>query len=175
MDELLAWLHAASWSVHVGGALTMEWVLRHAQRTMPPSQVAEVCKNAGMRYRWVALGALLAAGATGLLMLLSIDDAELAGRIGNPALDLGDEYGRTLLVLAVAWFALLFAVCAMAFWAHPAQRRRSHPSMSKDEIKLERQRVGQAIQTMDRILKFELILGIVAIGLGASLNAGGFI
>ncbi len=65
MDTLLATVHALAWAVYVGGSITMEWVLRYAQRTMPPSQVGVVCKNAGTRYRWFALVSLLAIGASG--------------------------------------------------------------------------------------------------------------
>jgi len=175
MDSAIDWLHAVGWSVHVGGAVTMEFILRYAQRTMPPSQVAEVCKRSGMRYRWFALAALLVVGATGGLMVLRLDDAELAARPGSPELSLGDAYGRTLLLLSLLWCGLVASVSAMAFWAHPAQRRRSSPGMTREEIQVERERVGRAIKIMDRILKSELILSVVALGVGASLSAGGLV
>jgi uncharacterized membrane protein len=173
VDTLISAAHALAWSVYIGGAITMEIILRYAQRTMPPSQVAVVCKNAGSRYRWVGLAALLAIGLTGLLLVLRIDDAALAGRPGDPAMSLSDPYGRTLVLLAVAWVALLAAVSSMAFWLHPAQSKRSHPGMTKDEIAQERQRVGRAISRMNRVLRFELVMAIVAAALGASLHAGG--
>ncbi|MFQ5381200.1 MAG: hypothetical protein ACE5EF_06215 [Dehalococcoidia bacterium] len=175
MDQLLAWLHTSAWAVHVGGAVTMEFVLRHAQRTMPPSQVAEVCKNAGMRWRWFALTALLVVGLTGALMVLRLDESELTARAGAPRLSLDDAYGRTILYLSAAWALLVAAVSLMAFWAHPAQRRRSSPEMTREQIQLERQRVGRAIRIMDRILRFELVTGIICIAIGASLNRGGLI
>ncbi|MCC7366281.1 MAG: CopD family protein [Dehalococcoidia bacterium] len=173
MDTLLAAVHAVSWAVYVGGAITMEWVLRYAQRTMPPSQVGVVCKNAGMRYRWFGLGSLAVIGATGAAMFLRIDEAELAARAGAPELSLGDPYGRTMLVLTIAWLALAATVLLMAFWLHPAQRKRSLPEMTQSDVARERQRVGQAIGRMDKALKFELVVSVAAIGVGASLNAGG--
>jgi uncharacterized membrane protein len=173
MDTLIATVHALAWAIYIGGSLTMEVILRYAQRTMPPSQVAVVCKHAGSRYRWVGLGALLLIGASGGAMVLRIDDAYLATRPGDPELSLSDAYGRTLLLLAIAWVALLAAVSAMAFWLHPAQSKRSHPGMTSEEIAQERQRVGVAIARMNRVLRFELVLAIVAAGLGASLHAGG--
>ncbi|HEX6032677.1 MAG TPA: hypothetical protein VFY90_14695, partial [Tepidiformaceae bacterium] len=157
MDTLLGTLHAVAWAVYVGGALTMEWILRYVQRTMPPSQVGVVCKQSGMRYRWLALGALSVIGVTGGLMLVSTNDAELARQAGSPQLSLGDPYGRTMLVLAVAWAVLFATVSLMAFWLHPAQRKRSHPGMTEAEIAAERQRVGRAIKQMDHALKFELV------------------
>ncbi len=175
MDNLLAWLHTVAWAVYVGGAITMEWVLRYAQRTMPPSQVAEVCKKAGARYRWFGLASILVVGATGLAMVLRIDDSNLARQAGHPELNLGDPYGQTLVLLAVAWAVLLGAVSSMAFWLHPAQSKRSRPEMTKEEVQLERERVGRAIRNMDRVLKLELIVTVIAVGLGASLHAGGLL
>ena len=175
MDTLLATVHALAWAVYVGGSITMEWVLRYAQRTMPPSQVGVVCKNAGTRYRWFALASLLAIGASGAAMFLRIDDTELAARAGSPELSLGDSYGRTMLLLTVGWLALAATVAAMAFWLHPAQRKRSRPDMTSEAIAAERLRIGRAIKQMDRALKFELVVSVICIGIAASLRTGGLI
>ncbi|MCL4866780.1 MAG: CopD family protein [Gemmatimonadales bacterium] len=175
MDTLLGWLHAMAWAVYVGGALTMEWVLRYAQREMPGPQVGVVCKNAGMRYRWLALACLAVIGVTGAWMLLRLDEAHLLARPGAPMLSLSDSYGRTVLLLAATWGLLLATVAFMAFVLHPAQRKRSKPEMTKDEVAAERQRVGRAISRMDKALKFELLLAVVSVGIGASLHAGGLI
>ena len=173
MDTLLAGLHAVAWAVYVGGSITMEWVLRYAQRTMPPSQVGVVCKNAGTRYRWFALASLTVIGVTGLAMVLRLSDSDLAARAGSPELSPGDPYGRMLLVLWIGWAALFATVSAMAFWLHPAQRKRSRPDMTSEEIAAERQRIGRAIKQMDRALKFELVVSVVCIGVAASLPHGG--
>jgi putative copper export protein len=175
LDTLLSWLHTAAWAIYVGGALTMEWVLRYAQREMPGSQVGIVCKNAGMRYRWLALGCLAVIGITGGWMVLRLDDAELLAREGTPVLSLSDAYGRTLLLLCVSWVLLAATVAFMAFVLHPAQRKRSKPEMTKEEVAAERERVGRAIGRMDKALKFELVLSAISVGLGASLHAGGLI
>jgi len=175
VDTLLAALHAVAWAVYVGGSITMEWVLRYAQRTMPPSQVGVVCKNAGTRHRWFALAALSAIGVTGLAMILRLDDAALSARPGAPELSLGDPYGRTMLLLALGWVALFGTVSAMAFWLHPAQRKRSAPNMTSEAIAAERLRVGRAIHQMDRALKFELVVSVVCIGVAASLPHGGLL
>jgi len=165
----------AAWAIYVGGAITMEWVLRYAQKEMPGPQVGVVCKNAGMRYRWLALGCLLVIGLTGGWMLLRLEDTELLARPGSPVLSLSDSYGRTVLLLTVAWALLVATVAFMAFVLHPAQRKRSKPEMTKDEIAAERQRVGQAISRMDKALKFELVLSVISVGIGASLHTGGLI
>ena len=153
----------------------MEWILRYAQRTMPPSQVAEVCKRSGSRWRWFGLGSLALIGVTGLLMVLRTSDADFAGRTGSPELSLADPYGRTLLLLTLAWAILVAAVGSMAFWLHPAQAKRSRPDMTKEEVQQERERVGRAIRKMDRVLRIELVTSLVALGLGASLHVGGLL
>ena len=53
MTTFLATIHVIAWSIYAGGAITMEFILRDAQRTMPPAQIGVVCKRAGSRYRWV--------------------------------------------------------------------------------------------------------------------------
>jgi len=175
MDTLLAWTHALAWAVYVGGSITMEWVLRYAQRTMPPSQVSIVCKRSGSRYRWVGLAALGAIGLTGALMVARLNGDVLSTRPGRPELSLTDAYGQTLALLSLLWVLLVAASASMAFWLHPAQARRSRPEMSQDEIQVERQRVGRAIARMDHVLKFELVASVISIALGASLNAGGLV
>ena len=175
MDTLLGGVHAAAWAVYVGGAITMEWVLRYAQKEMPGPQVGVVCKNAGMRYRWLALGCLIVIGVTGGWMLLRLDEAELLGQPGAPVLSLSDSYGRTVLLLTVAWALMIATVAGMAFVLHPAQRKRSQPEMTKEEVTAERQRVGRAIARMDKALKFELVLSVISVGIGASLHTGGLI
>lgn len=171
MDTLLGAMHATAWAVYVGGAVTMEWILRYAQRTMPPSQVGVVCKNAGMRYRWLALGCLIVIAVTGLFMVIRID----GGDAGAPDVSLSDAYGRTLVLLTAAWLALTGTVAFMAFWLHPAQRKRSLPDNTPEEVAAERQRIGRAIKRMDHALKFELILSVISVGIGASLQYGGLI
>lgn len=173
MDSTIAWLHAIGWAAYAGGPITMEWVLRYAQRTMPPSQVGIVCQRAGHRHRWFSLAALTVTGLTGVLLWLRLDNADLASRPRHPRMSLADPYGRTLLLLAVVWLILFAFVSLMAFWLHPAQARRSQPHMTPEEVQGERARVGRAIKRMEWVLRSELVISIVAIGLGASLHAGG--
>lgn len=173
MDSTIAWLHAVGWAAYMGGPITMEWVLRYAQRTMPPSQVGVVCQRAGHRYRWWSLVALAVTGVTGILLWLRLDTADLANRPRHPRMSLADPYGRTLVLLAVVWVILVVFVAAMAFWLHPAQARRSRPHMTPEEVQAERARVGRAIKSMEWVLRSELVLSVVAVALGASLHAGG--
>ena len=173
MTTLLATIHVIAWSIYVGGAITMEFILRYAQRTMPPSQIGVVCKRAGSRYRWVALATLGVIGASGLAMVLDTGDTGLRGRLGDPRLSLGDAYDRTLLLLTIAWTISLFLVSLMAFRLHPAQSKRVRQDMTQDEVATERQRIGRAIHHMEITLRAELVTALIAMAFGASLHAGG--
>lgn len=173
MTTFLATIHVIAWSIYAGGAITMEFILRDAQRTMPPAQIGVVCKRAGSRYRWVALAMLGVIGASGLAMVIDTGDSGLRGRMGEPRLSLGDAYGRTLLLLTVAWAISLSLVSLMAFRLHPAQSKRVKVDRTPDEVAAERLRMGRAIHHMELTLRTELLMAFVAVALGASLRAGG--
>jgi uncharacterized membrane protein len=173
MDTFLGTVHGLAWAVYVGGALIMELVLRHAQVYMRPSQVGVVCQRAGQRYRWWALASLAVLGFTGALMVLRLDGAELAARAGSPALSLDDSYGRTLVLLAALWLVLLAIVGEIAFRVHPAMHARVSSSMSEEQVRRERRRMGAAIQRMNRLLRLELAGALLALALGTTLRLGG--
>lgn len=175
IDTLLWTAHAIGWATYVGGSLTMELVLRHAQQSMRPSQVAVVCQRAGLRYRWFGLASLVTVGATGVLQLLRLDEAALATRAGSPALSLADPYGRTVLLLAVLWLVLAAIWSVMTFWLHPAMHARFSAEMSKEQAQGERQRIGVQIRRMDRSLRAELTVALLALIVGATLRLGGIV
>jgi uncharacterized membrane protein len=173
IDTGLATIHVVAWATYVGGAITMEVVLRHAQQYMRTSQVFIVCQRAGERYRWFGLASLMLLGLTGAIMVLRIDDAVLAARDGSPALSLADAYGRTLLLLAIVWLVLAAIVGHIAFRAHPAMHARQRAGMTEEEVQRDRHRVGAAVRRMNQLLHLELAIALVALLLGASLRAGG--
>jgi uncharacterized membrane protein len=175
MDILLAALHVFGWAVYAGGALTMELVLRHAQGAMRPSQVAVVCMNAGLRYRWWSLFALLLLGATGFLMALRLDEAALAARGTVSAFHLGASYGRTMLALVILWALLLGVLALLALWVHPTMHTRFSSAMDEAQVEREKERIRSAIRRMDLLLRLELGGALLALLLGSSLRLGGLL
>lgn len=153
-----------AWSVYLGGALVMELVWRPAQAGMPMSQIGVACQVMGRRYRWIALSMLGVIGVVGLALV--------PGRPPD-AVTLATGFGRTLAALAVCWLALVVLVTGMAFLAHPALHYRTGVSMSPEERAQARERVARSIRRMDRMLRLELGVALVATLLGASLPAGG--
>jgi|TARA_Y100000310_G_scaffold102141_2_gene100309 uncharacterized membrane protein len=152
--------HALAWSVYVGGAVTMELVLRYAQKFMRPSQVAIVCQAAGRTYRWWSLVALLVLMASGIPMAL-----------GQPhGFDLTTTFGLLVWMLGGVWLLQVFILALLSFRVHPDMHARMDVSLSKEEMQRERQRVGVAIRRMDQLLRLELAGCIVAVLLGAQLH-----
>ena len=168
-------VHAMSWSVYVGGAVVMEFVWRPAQQALPPSQTAVACQWMGRRYRWVASAALLAAGLSGAARLFESGYLSASRPWFRAPLTLSDGYGRTMLVLVVLWLALLTTVTMLTFIAHPALHTRMAADLTDQERRAARERVARAIRRMDRILRFDLYVALVALLLGASLSSGGLL
>jgi uncharacterized membrane protein len=158
MELALHAVHAFAWCVYVGGSVCMELVLRHAQGYMRPSQVAVVCERAGQLYRWWSLVALTLLGVTGVALVLVIGET------------IADMYASLLIAAIVLWVLQMVIWMRLTFGVHPAMHARLQPSMSEQEIALERSRVGAAIRRMDRYLRTELGLAVVALCVGASLH-----
>lgn len=156
MMTLLATVHVLAWSIYVGGAIVMELVLRHAQGSMRPSQVAVVCQKAGHRYRWWSCLCLALLLITGLALARPIVS--------------GSPEAIVLMALGAVWLALAMILALLSFYIHPEMHIRVSPSMTEDEVRQERQRVGRAIVRMDITVRAELALALFAVLLGAALH-----
>ena len=153
---LLATVHALAWSIYVGGAIIMELVLRYAQASMRPSQVAVVCQKAGHRYRWWSCLCLALLLLTGLALARPIVS--------------GSPEAIVLFVLGGVWLALVLILALLSFYIHPEMHIRVSSSMTEEEVGRERQRVGRAIVRMDITVRIELALSMFAVLLGAGLH-----
>lgn len=156
METLLATFHALSWSIYLGGAITMELVLRYAQKYMRPSQTAVVCQNSGRRYRWFSLVCLMLLLLTGLMLAKEFNLTTL--------------YGKSLVVLLILWAILMLILALLSFHIHPEMHIRVSSDMTESEVQLERQRVGHAIRQMDIWVRVELVLAILAVLVGSYLH-----
>ncbi|MBD3647393.1 MAG: CopD family protein [Pseudomonadales bacterium] len=157
---LLSTAHVLCWAVYVGGAITMELVLRHAQQYMKPSQIAVVCQRSGKRYRWWSFYCLLLLMATGLLLAQQ-----------HPApLDPSTAYGLTVWMLCGLWILQLAILGLLSLRIHPDMHARLTSDMSPEEMQRERARVGVAITRMDRTVRIELFCAIAAMFLGTILH-----
>lgn len=157
---VLSVLHVVGWSVYVGGAITMELVLRHAQDYMKPSQIAHVCQFSGKRYRWWSFFCLLVLLATGVPLALQQPGS----------FDYTTPRGMTVWFLCTLWAVQMFVLALLSFRIHPAMHARLTSDMTPDEMKRERQRVGVAIQHMDRTVRTELAIALVALFAGSALH-----
>ncbi len=145
----------------------MEWVWRPAQEHLPAAQTAEACRRMGRHYRWLALSSLVVIGATGWARLEEADSGS--------SLSLDHSYGRTLWTLVGLWFALVGLVGVLTVVAHPALHRRASSELDATQFAVSREEVRRANARMDRVLRADLVVALVAALLGASLSAGGIL
>jgi uncharacterized membrane protein len=160
METMLIAIHAMSWSIYVGGSICMELVLRHAQDYMRPSQIAVVCQNSGMKYRWWSLGCLILLLATGVLLAQKHPDSFNA------------ESARGLITISmcVLWLVQILILAFLSFRVHPEMHLRVSSAMTEEQIQKERKRVGAAIVQMDITVRLELGCALLAMLVGASLH-----
>lgn len=157
---LLSTVHALCWAIYVGGAICMELVLRYAQNFMKPSQIAVVCQYSGIRYRWWSLFCLAGLLITGILLA-----------IAQPApFDPSTRYGLVVWILCALWIAQMLILGLLSLRIHPDMHARLTSDMTPDEMHRERARVGVAITRMDRTVRLELGLAILAMFAGSILH-----
>lgn len=167
MKTSLLWsfVHVVSWATYLGGALVMELIWRPAQADLPPSQTAVACQWMGRRYRWIAAGALAGLGLSGAALVAD----------GDRSLSLSDSYGRTLLAVAILWAVLVVTLASLSFVTHPGLHTRTRVDLTDEQRAAAREAVRRSIVRMDRALRFDLLVGLVAAFLGASLHSGGIL
>jgi hypothetical protein len=152
------------WATYLGGVLVMEMVWRPLQADLPPAQTGVLCQQMGVRYRWLALSALLAAGAAWTTLQLTSSYA------------LATRQWQT--ILGLSSLALLAAlVIAMGAFVHPLSHQRSRSGSSPEERGELRSRRVRAIAIMNIMLRAELAIALLATLIVAwpahTLTAGG--
>ncbi len=135
-------IHVASTSLYLGGAITMELLLRHAQRDLPGPQTAVTCQVSGKMWRWWAQGAL---GLAGVSFFVS------AARIASAPAGI-------VVVYSGVWFSLFLILLVLSYRAHPALARRVPPDAPPEIRARNRQELRKAIARMDKLLRAELCL-----------------
>ncbi len=173
--SVLAGFHGLCWATYVGGALVMEFVWRPAQQDLPGAQTAVACQRMGLRYRWIALASLLGVAVSGVGLLFEAGHLATSAPVVRESLSLSAGYGRTMAALGVVWVALMANLALLTFIAHPGLHVRMTTDLTESEMRRAREKVGRAIRRMDRVLRFDLGLALLAMLLGASLPSGGLL
>jgi hypothetical protein len=92
---------------------------------------------------------------------------------GDHALTLSTSWGRTMAALILVWVAMCVTLGGIAFSGHPSLHTRVSAEATDEERKASRQQVRRAIARMDKLLRADLLLALLAGLLGASLHGGG--
>lgn len=142
--KLLAILQEGSAALYLGGAISMELLLRHAQRYLPGPQTAVTCQVSGKVWKRWGQGALLVWGASTLGLLAWVLPRALSRALGT--------------AFFVVWIALAGVLATLSLVAHPALAQRIRPNASSEERLRAREELKRAIRRMDVLLRVELAL-----------------
>lgn len=156
LRALLLGIALLAFAIYLGGAVSMELILRFAQVDLPGPQTAITCKVSGDLWKWIALISLSATGLSVTTMIA----------LRSPMISSG-WHGLAVAGFAASWIALMSILVKMSFRAHPALAFRPDPSMPPEEFAETRQALKRAIRRMDLLLRTEL--GI-AVFMGACLS-----
>jgi predicted Kef-type K+ transport protein len=146
---MMALAQEGSAVLYVGGALSMEVLLRYAQRSLPGSQTAVTCQVSGRLWKRWAQGALVLWG-------LSTLGLGVTGRYEGDRL----QITMALTAFAIFWLALSGVLATLSLVAHPALAKRLEPGASEEKKAEWRLELRRAIRRMDRLLRVELSLAL---------------
>lgn len=153
---LLLGIMLLAFAIYLGGAISMELILRFAQADLPGPQTAITCKVSGDLWKWIALVSLSITGLSVAAMII----------LTYPVIP-NRWYGLAAVGFGASWIALMSILIKMSFRAHPALAFRPDPSMPPEEFAETRQALKRAIRRMDVLLRTELS---IAIFMGACLS-----
>lgn len=166
-------VHIISAVILVGSIVFNYFFLRPALNKIPPGHGVVVSQRVGTLFTIIGmscLGLLLASGITRLILTGASSD------LLNPYFYLG-RYGRWIAVMFISWVAVLTDSIIMTFLLRPKLINKLTLDPNPTLVDVENRRTTQlaASNLIDRLQLINVIFGVLAILVGASLLMGGFI
>jgi len=165
---LLAAVHDLSVAVYVGGAVAMEFILGPAQKMIPPAQAQIMGQKSADRFLVLVWVSLLLILVSGLLRMY------YNGVFSGPPV-LSYSYGRTLSGLLAIWLVLAVNGGLITFVFRPRLSGKLGAGTTTSQADQDRGAKMQAATWIEYLTRADLVLAIVAVGLGASLLRGGLL
>jgi uncharacterized membrane protein len=168
-------VHSIAVAVYIGGAVAMEYVLKPAQRAIPPAQAQVMGQKTADRFLWLVWGALILILLTGALRL------QHAGMLGwewpffYGPLSLFESYGRTVLAMFLIWCVLVVNGLVITFVLRPRLAGRLSARTPASGVAAAQGSKMQAATWVERLTRFDIVAALVAALLGASLRWGGML
>lgn len=156
----------------VGAIIFNYFFLRPSLNKIPPGHGVVVSQRVGTLFTIIGiscLGLLFVSGITRLIL------TGASGELFNPSFYLG-RYGRWISVMVISWAVILIDSIIMTFLLRPKLTQKLALNPNPTLIDVENRRTTQlgASNLIDRLQLINVIFGVMATIVGASLLLGGF-
>ncbi len=157
--------HILAIVTYVGGSFFLDIIFSRAQKYIPPAQASIMGQRVGRDFAITAYASLFVIAVTGLFQMyyLNLFDGDIFTR----------GYGRWLAIKMGFWLILLVNGLIMTVLLRP--RLEGKLSFQSDPENAEKRREGMmaAALSLDRLVRLNLIISVLAVVIGASLRSGG--
>src|SRR3990170_620199 len=160
-------LHVVAVTLYVGGSVFLDLIFSPAQNSIPPSQASVIGQRVGRQFAVVAWVALFVIGASGVVQLYML------GIMSE--LLYTTEHGRWLLVKTFAWVVLAVDGAIMTVLLRPRLEGKLRLPVVAEDADRKREDLIRASVTLNRLVRFNTLLALAALVIGASLRHGGLV
>lgn len=165
---MLLWahiLHIVAVIFYVGGCVFLDLIFTPAQNSIPPSQASVIGQKIGKYFAILAWASLLVIGASGLTLLYSLgfmSDILYTSR-----------YGYWLVSKMLVWIILAINGAIMTLLLRPRLEGKLALPVVPEDADRKRADLIRASTLLNRLVRTNTILSLVAAVIGASLPHGG--
>lgn len=165
---MLLWahiLHIVAVALYVGGSVFLDLIFSPAQDSIPPSQASVIGQKVGRYFAILAWVSLFVIGASGLIQLYSLG-------FMNDAL-YTTRHGYWLISKMLVWLILAIDGAIMTLWLRPRLEGKLPLPVVPEDADRKRADLIRAATLLNRLVRFNTFLSLVAVVIGASLPHGG--
>lgn len=175
LHVLYAIIHDLSVATYIGGAISMEYVLGPAQKSIPPAQAQVMGQKTADRFLWLVWGSLSLILVTGILRLERLGHIAFSWPIFQSDMWLDHDYGRTVWAMFFLWCVLVVNGLIMTFYLRPRLSSKLSAGTTTAGVQASQQSKMVAAKWVGRITKADIVIAIVIALFGASLRFNGIL
>ncbi len=166
---IATYLHLIAMATYVGGSLIMEFVVGHAQKSIPPAQAQVMGEKTADRFlllAWSALGLLLVSG----IMQAYAKSVEPM-LVGDGIFDSG--YGWSLFLMIALWVVLVVNGSVMTFVLRPRLKGKMVAAgAGAAQVQARQSQMMGTVRQMLWITRADLVIALLVPLAGAGLIHG---
>jgi len=152
--------------IYVGGSFFLDVIFSRAQKYIPPAQASIIGQRVGRDFAIMAYASLAIIAVTGILQMHYLD------LLDNPDI-FTRGYGRWLAIKMSFWLLLLVNGLVMTFLLRPRLEGKLPFRANPENAEKRRESMMAAALSLDRLVRLNLIISVLAAVIGASLRSGG--